>query len=271
MKLRARTVLTTFSTTLVVAVLAAAWAVASPVQVTCALAESPANISAAPSQSAQFVNAINQLRASQGLNPLAVDAQLTNVAQDWAQQMAQADGISHRLDLRAGISGLWRRLGENVGFGPTVSELMSAFIASPGHYKNLVDPSFTHVGVGTVRTSGGMLYTAHEFMTLESSGPAVTSTPAPAPRPVVTAPRVRTTTPKVTAPAPAVTAPPVTAAPPTTIAAPAPPTTLQATVTQLPADKQLQSSSKNNQQKQQSKSNGRCRSHAKNLQAIVVL
>ncbi len=255
--------MTTFSTTVAVAVLAAAWAVASPLQVTCALAESPANISAAPEQSALFVNAINQLRTSKGLNALAVDNQITGVAQNWAQQMAEADGISHRLDLRAGISGLWKRLGENVGFGPTVSELMNAFIASPGHYANLVDPSFTHVGVGTVRTSGGLLYTAHEFMSLESSGPAVTAAPAPSPTPVVTAPRVRTTTPKVTT-----TAPPVTA-PPTTVA-PAPPTTLQTTIELLPADQQLQSSSKHDQKKQQSKSNGRCRSHSQNLQAIVV-
>ncbi len=268
MKLQARTVLTTFSTTLVVAVLAAAWAVASPLQVSCAVAESPANISAAPDQSALFVSAINQLRASKALNPLAIDGQLSGIAQDWSQEMAQAGVISHRLDLRAGVTSLWLRLGENVGFGPTVSSLMDAFIASPGHYKNLVDPTFTHIGVGTVRTTAGMLYTAHEFATLKGSAPAVTVPPQTAP--AVTIPRVRTTAPA----APQVTAPPVTAppvtAPPTTTAAPAPTTPLETTVDLLPADEQLQSSSKNNQQQQQSKSDSRCRSHNKKLQAIVL-
>jgi uncharacterized protein YkwD len=264
--LKARTILTTFSTTLVVAVLAAAWAVASPMQVTCAVAMPLSEIAPAPDQSAQFVQAINDLRASKGLNALAVDGQLTNIAQDWAVKMAQDDGISHRLDIRAGISELWKRLGENVGVGPTVGQLMDAFIASPGHYKNLVDPTFTHIGVGTVRTSDGQLYTAHEFMALESSGPAVTVPPAPSPAPV--APRVRTTAaPKVTAPP--VTAPPVTA-PPTTVAPAPAPTSLEAAVQQLPADQQLHSSSQNDHKQQHSQSNGRCRSHSKNLQAIVL-
>jgi hypothetical protein len=146
-----------------------------------------------------------------------------------------------------------------VGFGPTVKELMNAFIASPGHYKNLVDPTFTHIGVGTVRTQNGMLYTAHEFMALEGSrSPAVTAAPAP----VTTTPKVHTTT------APRVTTPPVTS-PPTTVAPAPTPTTLLATVELSPADKQLHDGGKNDQQEQQSKSNGRCRSHAKNLQAIV--
>lgn len=263
MRLRARTVLTTFSTTLVVAVLAAAWAVASPLQVSCAVAFPLSDIVAAPDQSSQFVNAINQLRASKGLNPLAIDGQLTNVAQNWAVQMAENDGISHRLDIRAGISALWRRLGENVGVGPTVSQLMDAFIASPGHYKNLVDPTFTHIGVGTVRTPDGQLYTAHEFMTLESSGPAVTAAPAPSPSPAPTTPRVKTTT------APKVTAPPVTE-PPTTVAPAPTPTTLETTVVELPADQQLHSGSQDNDKQQQGQSNGRCRSHSKNLQAIVL-
>lgn len=274
MKLRARTVLTTFSTTLVVAVLAAAWAIASPLQVRCAAALAPANIASAPSETAEFVSAINQLRVSKGLNPLVVDSQLSGIANDWAQQMAQNDGISHRLDLRAGITSSWKRLGENVGVGPTVGQLMDAFIASPGHYTNLVDPTFTHIGVGTVRTTGGLLYTAHEFAALESGAARVTAPPATTPR--VTTPRVRTTTsptlatPQVTAPqvtAPPVTSPPAIVAP---VLTPKLPTTLEATVVRLPADKQLHNSGKNNQQEQKAKSNSRCRSHAKNLQAIAL-
>lgn len=259
MKLQARTALTTFSTTLVVAVLAAAWAVASPLQVNCAIAVPVGEIAPAPSETNMFVSAINQLRAEKGLNPLAVDGQLSGIANDWAVQMAQADGISHRLDLRAGITALWRRLGENVGFGPTVTSLMNAFIASAGHYKNLVDPTFTHIGVGTVRTSNGMLYTAHEFAALEGSAPAVTAPRVTTPAP--TTPRV--TAPKVTAPPPPVTSPPTTVAPPV-------PTTLETTVVRLPAEKKLQNSGAENQQQQKSQSNSRCRSHAKNLQAIVL-
>ncbi len=255
--------LATLTTSLIVASVAAAWAVASPAALTCAFAAEQGLISATPSESAGFVAAINNLRISQGLNALSVDGNLANVAQDWANQMALADGISHRSDLRSGITADWQTLGENVGVGPTVSSLMDAFIASPGHYKNLVDPRFTHIGVGTVRISG-ILYTAHEFMAVRG---AVASTPTPVPStPVTAAPRVRT----VAAPkpaAPVVTAPPTTATPPTTVA-PAP-TALPTDVEQLPADHELHHSSQNNQQEQKGKSSGRCRSHLPNLQALV--
>ncbi|MDP1794990.1 MAG: CAP domain-containing protein [Acidimicrobiales bacterium] len=258
--------LASITTCLVVATAAAAWAVASPTGISCALAADQSLIAAAPSESAGFVASINNLRMSQGLNALSVDGNISGIAQDWANAMALADGISHRADLRSGITGDWQTLGENVGVGPSVGSLMDAFIASPGHYKNLVDPRFTHVGVGTVRI-GGLLYTAHEFMAVRgASAPA--PAPAPAPKTAVTsAPKVRT----VAAPkAPVVTAPPTTQTPPTTVApAPTAPTALEAEVEQLPTEEQLDDSGKNNQQKQQSEGNGRCRSHLPNLQAII--
>jgi uncharacterized protein YkwD len=260
MKFR-RPVLATFTTSLIVATAAAAWAVASPAGISCAFAADQSLISAAPSESNGFVAAINNLRASQGLNPLTVDGNLTSVAQDWANSMGLADGISHRSDLRSGITGNWQTLGENVGVGPSVDSLMQAFIASPGHYKNLVDPRFTHVGVGTVRV-GGMLYTAHEF---EAVRGAAASAPVTAPpTPVTAAPRVHV----AAAPRPVVTAaPPTTAAPTTTI--PPTPTTLPTQVQSLPAHKQLQHSSQHDHQQQESKSDGRCRPHLPNLQALV--
>ena len=217
--------MTTFATSVVVAMLATAWAIASPLTTPCASAEVLSNITPAPSESAAFVDAINQLRVSKGLNTLTVDSNLTSVANDWAVQMAENDGISHRLDLRAGITALWKTIGENVGVGPDVNALMNAFIASPGHYKNLVDPRFTHIGVGSVRTPGGLLYTAHEFMALQSDSVGSTVT-----------------------------------APPTTVTT-MPPTTT--TLLVLPTEQhKLQNSSQNNDQQQNNKSNGRCGSHS---------
>lgn len=261
MKLR-KPAFATLTTSLIVATAAAAWAVASPAGISCAFAADQSEVAAAPSESAGFVASINNLRASQGLNALSVDGNLSDIAQSWANQMALEDGISHRADLRSGVTGNWQTLGENVGVGPSVGSLMDAFIASPGHYKNLVDPRFTHVGVGTVRI-GGLLYTAHEFMAVR--GGAV-SAPAPAPAPttpVTAAPRVRT----VAAPrAPAVTAPPTTQAPPTTVPVP---TTLDTDVDELPTDQQLNNSSQNDQQKQQAKSNSRCGSQGSILQSVI--
>ena len=159
---------------------------------------------------AQFVASINQLRASKGLPTLTVDNQLVAASRTWADEMKSDAAISHADDLSVGVTQNWQKLGENVGVGPTVTALMDAFIASPGHYANLVDPVYTRVGIGVV-WAGDVMYTTHRFM-------SVSDAPAPAP----------TTAPPTTQPPPPVLpAAPAAPAAPTTTAAPAtaPPTT----------------------------------------------
>ena len=75
----------------------------------------------------------------------------------------------------------WQKLGENVGVGMTTDKLHQAFIDSPSHYKNLVDPDLTHVGVGVVLGRDGAIFTAHQFMQLRSSAPTAPP-PTTAPR-----------------------------------------------------------------------------------------
>jgi hypothetical protein len=171
------------------------------------------------SDEAWFVDLVNAARAQAGVAPLTVDAELTGLARDWAAQMAAAGKISHANPISAGVTQDWQKLGENVGKGPAVDPIMDAFIASPGHYANLMDPAFTRIGVGVV-WADGVLYTTHRFMKLRggSAGPAPTTAP-------------ETTPPAPPAP-PATTAPPPPpAAPPTT----APPTTAPPTVPPPPA------------------------------------
>lgn len=161
----------------------------------------------------QFVARINALRTSKGLGALTVDAELTSIARAWSGQMAKAGAISHNPNFGQQVTQDWVKLGENVGVGPDVDSLFNAFVASPHHYANLVDPAFTKVGVGVVVTPDGSLYTSHQFMRLAADDPP--PPPPPAPRPKVSRPAA----PRVTAPAPA--AAPV-AAQPAPPAAPAP-------------------------------------------------
>lgn len=128
-----------------------------------------------PDAEADFVGRINALRASHGLAPLATSGELTAKARGWADTMAGAGRIWHS-NLPDGVSSDWQKLGENVGMGPSVAALMDAFIASPKHYQNLVDPGFRYIGVGVVN-AGGTLYVSQVFMALASQ-PAP-STPAP--------------------------------------------------------------------------------------------
>ncbi len=119
---------------------------------------------------AGFVAQINDLRAARGLAPLSVDAELTAQARQWAANMAGQGRIFHSGDLSVGISADWQKLGENVGVGGEVGGLFQAFVDSPTHLENLVDPAYTRVGVGVV-VAGDRMYTAHRFMAL-STAPA---------------------------------------------------------------------------------------------------
>ena len=80
---------------------------------------------------------------------------------------------------------------------------MQAFINSPAHYANLVDPAWTHVGVGVTFAADGRMYTTHNFMAL--SGGAATS-PAPAASAPRRPPRRRPPPPTTTTTAPAAAA-----------------------------------------------------------------
>ena len=217
--MRAKTFVTSLTTVLIVAAVASLWAVASPTGASCAAAFSAEQVTVVASDSSDFVAQVNQLRASKGLGALTVDSNLTAVAQQWAQHLGELGGIAHRGDLSDGITIDWRLLGENVGHAPSVSEMMTGFINSPTHYENLVNGSFTRIGVGTVRTPDGTMFTAHEFASVRSAAPAPApapvSAPAPAPVPAPAAPKVvpASSAPTVTAAAPAPSTTVTTAAP----------------------------------------------------------
>ena len=173
---------------------------------------------------AQFVTLINALRAAKGLGTLTVDANLTDIARGWSQQMANAGTISHNPNFPNQVTSDWQMLGENVGQGYTVQSLFDAFVASPHHYENLVEPSFTRIGVGVVVTGTGQIFTSHEFMSLRSGGgsaPASTATATKSATPRASTPRT-TAAPRVTTPRPAATTAPRPAAPAATAPAPAP-------------------------------------------------
>jgi uncharacterized protein YkwD len=204
--MRAKTFVTSLTTTLIVAAVASVWAVTSPLSASCASALEGAT--AAPAESSAFVSKINALRASKGLAAVTVDSNLSGIAQDWAQHMADQGALAHRPNLAAGVTIDWKLLGENVGQAPDVDQMMNAFVNSPAHYKNLVEGSFTRIGVGTVRTADGQLFSAHEFASVRSAAPA----PAPAPAPAV-APSPKPAPARVV---PQNSAPVITAAPATT-------------------------------------------------------
>ena len=144
------------------------------------LASPTSAVAADSGTEAQFVSKINGIRQSVGLAPLAVSGQLQSVARSWSDQMAANGGISHNGNLAGQVSGGWSKLGENVGVGGDVVSLMNAFVASSGHYKNIVDPAYNYIGVGVTYDGSGTMYVTHDFMALGDVEPP---TPEPEPEP----------------------------------------------------------------------------------------
>lgn len=145
---------------------------------------------------AQFMSLINAYRASNGVAPLAVNSTLAASAQSWAGYMSSQQQLSHDPNLGGAVSG-WTRIGENVGMGPTVSMIWDSFLASAPHRANLLNPEFTHYGIGFVTDSHGALWTAHRFMRSGSTAPPPTTPPPTNPPPTTPPP----TAPPVTTPA----------------------------------------------------------------------
>ncbi|HVF74115.1 MAG TPA: CAP domain-containing protein [Acidimicrobiales bacterium] len=117
-----------------------------------------------------FVSRINSLRASKGLPALVVDVRLTDVARAWSASMAKRNVLEHNPNLSSQAPSTWQKLGENVGYGGSVTQVHDAFVNSPSHYRNLVDGAFNAVGIGVV-WAGSRMWVTEVFM----QGPAQTA------------------------------------------------------------------------------------------------
>jgi cysteine-rich secretory family protein len=165
----------------------------------------------------------NADRAAKGLRAVSTARDLQSFAQRHAEDMARAGKLRHSEDLGSKISN-WRRLGENVGRGPNVTNIHRNFMASPHHRDNILLPQFSEVGVGVAEGR------QHVYVAVVFREPAVAASPAPAPAPpptsrprrTVTAPKPRANLKPKPAAAPTTTTPPTTA-PPVPVAVPEPP------------------------------------------------
>src|SRR5438105_599175 len=104
---------------------------------------------------------VNSARAAAGLPALADDSRLDAIATAQAQRMAARDAIYHNPNLKsdadaAGVN--WQWIGENVGVGPDVQSVHSAFMASPGHHENIVYRGYTVIGTGAATGKDGSIF-----------------------------------------------------------------------------------------------------------------
>ena len=99
---------------------------------------------------------VNIERTNRGLDPLSIDIQLDQAANLHNDEMVRADMMSHQLPGEASLGDRvratgysWTRVGENIAAGYTTPEaVVEAWMNSTGHKENILNPEFTHIGIG---------------------------------------------------------------------------------------------------------------------------
>jgi hypothetical protein len=151
---------------------------------------------------AEFVAATNRERAAAGLPALSVASDLVAVARRHSVRMADQSHLHHNPNLAGEVSG-WQKVGENVGRGPSVSSIQTAFMNSPGHRRNILDADWTQVGIG-VEVRDTTIWVTVVFRLPSGATAAPAPAPAPSPSPSATAaPKPAATAAAAAAPAPA--------------------------------------------------------------------
>ena len=147
----------------------------------------------------EFLSKINASRSAAGLPSVSMHSDLVPAARNHSAEMMAAGQIYHTSNL-AGVASGWEALAENVGAGPSVDSLHSAFMNSSGHRANILG-DYNYVGVG-VASDGDVLWVTVIFMRKGAAPEATTTTTTTA------APATTSTTTTVAAPAPTTTTSP---------------------------------------------------------------
>src|ERR1044072_734981 len=123
-----------------------------------------------PDLEKQMLDLVNQERVANGLNPLAPDPELTEVARKHSADMFARGYFAH--DTPDGFSPFDRMkqanvrfttAGENLALAPTLPIAHNGLMNSPGHRANILRREFGRVGIGVM--DGGMrgLMVSQEF------------------------------------------------------------------------------------------------------------
>ncbi|OLS34503.1 CAP domain-containing protein [Bacillus sp. MRMR6] len=106
----------------------------------------------------EVVTLTNNERAKYGLQPLKIDLKLSEVARVKSTDMKSNGYFSHTsptygspFDMMKQFGVQYRLAGENIAMGQrSPQEVVTAWMNSEGHRKNILNSSFTHIGVGHV-------------------------------------------------------------------------------------------------------------------------
>lgn len=134
-------------------------------------------------EEASLFNLINEDRAAQGLSVLALDPDLTAIARSHSKDMYDRHYFDHYAPSPGPVTPMDRYLaflghrpsfamvGENIYYRSitdvpeqTANQAEAAFMNSPGHRANILQPRFTKAGVGFYRAPNGQYWVTEMFL-----------------------------------------------------------------------------------------------------------
>lgn len=119
---------------------------------------------------AQVVKLVNEERAKAGLSPLTVKSNVAGAAETRARELeasfshTRPNGSDFSTALTAaGVQ--YSGVGENIAYGQTTPEqVMQGWMNSAGHRANILNASYTAIGVGHYRNAAGVDYWTQLFV-----------------------------------------------------------------------------------------------------------
>ncbi len=124
-------------------------------------AKTPSKVPGLSTAEQRMVNLINQARQKAGLTALRANSELSRVARFKSADMIEKDYFSHQsptygspfeMMKKFGVS--YRAAAENIACNSSVDAAHKALMNSPGHRANILNSTYTEVGIGIV--DGGM-------------------------------------------------------------------------------------------------------------------
>lgn len=120
----------------------------------------------------EVVKLVNAERAKYGLGMLTQNWEVSRVARTKSEDMAARNYFSHTSPTYGSPFNMMENYGirfsaaaENIAMGQrTPAEVVRGWMNSPGHRANILNRSFTQIGVGAARNKNGVIYWTQLFI-----------------------------------------------------------------------------------------------------------
>ena len=130
------------------------------------------NINGFSKEQVEVLNLVNKERKANGLKPLTLNKELSNVANIKSRDMIEKGYFDHTsptygspFDMMKKFNISYNTAGENIAMGQkTPSEVMNSWMNSSGHRANILNSTYTELGVGIQKDSSGTIYWTQMFI-----------------------------------------------------------------------------------------------------------